>query len=40
MRLETLAIVGDESLVADEFRARGTHDGPLAAPVPEAEQTS
>ncbi len=32
MRLETLAIVGDERHVAGEFRGRGTHDGPLASP--------
>jgi steroid delta-isomerase-like uncharacterized protein len=32
MRLDTLAIVGDDRHVAGEFRARGTHDGPFASP--------
>ena len=32
MKLETLAIVGDDRHVAAEFKWRGTHDGPLASP--------
>jgi steroid delta-isomerase-like uncharacterized protein len=39
MHLETLAIVSDERHVAGEFRARGTHDGPLASPAGEVPPT-